>query len=46
VPITGVAIIEISGEVTRDSDAALKDAYERVDPHARAIVLSSRISST
>ena len=40
VPITGVAIIEISGEVTRDSDAALKDAYERVDPHARAIVLS------
>ncbi len=40
-PSTGVAIIEISGEVTRDSDAALKDAYERVDPTgARAIVLS------
>ncbi len=39
-PIPGVAIIEISGEVTRDSDAALKDAYERVDPQARSIVLS------
>jgi anti-anti-sigma factor len=28
-PAPGVSVIEISGEVTRESDAALSDAYQR-----------------
>jgi len=39
-PAAGVTVIEISGEVTRDSDVALKDAYERASPGARSIILA------
>jgi anti-anti-sigma factor len=39
-PTPGVAVIEIAGEVTRESDAALKDAYERAPSGTRAIVLT------
>jgi anti-sigma B factor antagonist len=39
-PSPGVTVIEIAGEVTRESDLALADAYERAGPDARAIVLS------
>ena len=39
-PAPGVTVIEIAGEVTRESDASLQDAYERAGPDARAIVLS------
>jgi anti-anti-sigma factor len=38
-PAAGVSVIEIAGEVTRDSDAALQEAYERAAEGARAIVL-------
>ena len=38
-PAPGVSVIEISGEVTRESDAVLKDAYDRACDGARAIVL-------
>ena len=38
-PAPGIAVIEIAGEVTRDSDAALKEAYGQVAEGARAIVL-------
>jgi anti-sigma B factor antagonist len=36
----GVSVIEIAGEVTRDSDPALQDAYQRAADGATAIVLS------
>lgn len=39
-PSPGVTVIEISGEVTRDSDGALKDAYERAGSGTRAIILA------
>ena len=32
-------MIEIAGEVTRESDLALKDAYERASEGARSIIL-------
>jgi len=38
-PVAGVSVIEIAGEVTRASDAALQDAYERAADGARAIIL-------
>lgn len=38
-PSPGVTVIEVSGEVTRDSDGALRDAYERVAAGTRTIVL-------
>jgi anti-anti-sigma factor len=38
-PAPGVAVIEIAGEVTRESDAVLKDAYDRASDGARAIIL-------
>ncbi len=38
-PSPGVTVIEVSGEVTRDSDGALRDAYERVATGTRTIVL-------
>jgi len=40
VPATGVSVIEIAGEVTRESDGALTDAYERAAKGARTIVLA------
>jgi anti-anti-sigma factor len=39
-PSPGITVIEISGEVTRDSDAALKDAYDRADAGTRSIILA------
>lgn len=39
-PVAGVAVIDIAGEVTRDSDAALKEAYERASDGTRAVILS------
>jgi len=39
-PSTGIAVIEIAGEVTRDSDGALKDAYDRIGPDTRSIILA------
>jgi anti-sigma B factor antagonist len=39
-PTPGVTVIEIAGEVTRESDGVLKDAYERAPDGTRAIVLS------
>lgn len=39
-PSPGVTVIEISGEVTRDSDAALQDAYERAGSGTRSIILA------
>ncbi len=39
-PADGVAVIEISGEVTRDSDLALKEAYERASEGSRTIILA------
>ena len=38
-PAPGVAVIDIAGEVTRESDAALKEAYEQAAEGAGAIVL-------
>jgi anti-sigma B factor antagonist len=38
-PAAGVAVIDIVGEITRDSDAALKEAYEQAADGADAIVL-------
>jgi anti-sigma B factor antagonist len=38
-PAPGVAVIDIAGEVTRDSDAALKEAYELAGDGVKAIVL-------
>jgi anti-anti-sigma factor len=39
-PAPGVSVIEISGEVTRESDAALSDAYLRAADGAQTIVLA------
>ena len=39
-PSPGVTVIEIAGEVTRESDLHLQDAYERAGTDARAIILS------
>jgi anti-sigma B factor antagonist len=39
-PAPGVAVIEISGEVTRESDLALQDAYERASEGSRSIILA------
>ena len=36
----GVTVIEIAGEVTRESDLLLQDAYERAGTDTRAIILS------
>ena len=38
-PVPGVSVIEIAGEVTRASDLALQDAYERAADGASAIML-------
>jgi anti-sigma B factor antagonist len=38
-PAPGVAVIEIAGEVTRESDAALKEAYEGASDGAHAVIL-------
>ncbi len=35
-----IAVIEISGEITRESDAALQDAYERASDGASTIILA------
>jgi anti-sigma B factor antagonist len=39
-PAPGVTVIEIAGEVTRESDLHLQDAYERAGTDTRAIILS------
>jgi anti-sigma B factor antagonist len=39
-PAPGVSVIEISGEVTRESDAALTDAYQRASDGAQTIILA------
>ena len=44
-PAPGVAVIEISGEVTRESDLALQDAYERASEGSRSIILDGYRSS-
>ena len=36
-PSPGVTVIEISGDVTRESDLALKDAYDRAPAGTRAM---------
>jgi anti-sigma B factor antagonist len=36
----GVSVIEIGGEITRESDLALQDAYERAAEGARSIILA------
>jgi anti-sigma B factor antagonist len=38
-PAPAIAVIEIAGEITRESDAALKEAYEQAADGAKAIVL-------
>jgi len=38
--VPGVNVIEISGEITRESDGALQDAYERAADGARTIILA------
>ena len=38
-PVPGVAVIDIGGEVTRESDPQLKEAYDRASEGARSIVL-------
>jgi anti-sigma B factor antagonist len=38
-PAPAVAVIDIAGEVTRESDAALREAYEQAADGAKAIVL-------
>lgn len=35
-----VNVIEIEGEITRDSDQALQDAYQRASDGARTIILA------
>jgi anti-sigma B factor antagonist len=39
-PAAGVKVIEISGEITRESDLALTEAYERASDGTRTIVLA------
>ena len=36
----GVVVIEIGGEITRESEGALQDAYERAADGARTIILA------
>jgi anti-sigma B factor antagonist len=36
----GVNVIDIGGEITRESDLALQDAYERAAEGARTIILA------
>lgn len=36
----GVNVIEIGGEITRESEAALQDAYERAADGAQTIILA------
>ena len=38
-PAPGISVIEIAGEVTRESDNALREAYEQAAEGARSIVL-------
>jgi anti-sigma B factor antagonist len=38
-PAPGVAVIDIGGEVTRESDAALREAYEQAAAGTQAIIL-------
>jgi anti-sigma B factor antagonist len=40
VPVPGVSVIEIAGEVTRESELALQDAYDRAADGAVAIILA------
>lgn len=37
---SGVSLIEIDGEITRESELALQDAYQRAAADARAIILA------
>jgi anti-anti-sigma factor len=39
-PVPGVSVIELSGDVTRESDSALTDAYQRAGEGARTIILA------
>lgn len=39
-PAPGVSVIEIAGEVTRESELALQDAYDRAADGAVAIILA------
>ena len=39
-PSPGVTVIEIAGEVTRESDLLLQDAYGRAGADTRAIILA------
>jgi len=39
-PEPGVSVIEIAGEVTRQSEIALQDTYERAADEARAVILA------
>jgi anti-sigma B factor antagonist len=36
----GVKVIEIGGEITRESDSALQDAYERAAEGTRTLILA------
>jgi anti-sigma B factor antagonist len=36
----GISVIEIGGEITRESEQALQDAYERAAEGARTIILA------
>ncbi|MGO9900700.1 MAG: STAS domain-containing protein [Solirubrobacteraceae bacterium] len=36
----GISVIEIGGEITRESERALQDAYERAADGARTIILA------
>ena len=38
-PAPGISVIEIAGEVTRESDNALREAYEQAADGARSIIL-------
>jgi anti-sigma B factor antagonist len=38
-PSPGVTVIEIAGEVTRESEGHLQDAYDRAGSETRAIIL-------
>ena len=39
-PAPGVSVIEMAGEITRESDLALRDAYDRASDGAVAIILA------
>ncbi|HEV2980274.1 MAG TPA: STAS domain-containing protein [Solirubrobacteraceae bacterium] len=40
VPAPGISVIEIAGDITRQSDLALRDAYDRASDGAVAIILA------